>query len=73
MTPLTLRLAAASLAIALGSTLAQAAPSAGNMKRAAWTLQHNKRVACAREARAMHFGIHFIKRARFIRSCMARH
>ena len=72
MTRLTVRLAAASLAIALGSTLAQAAPSVGNMKRAAWTLQHNKRVACFREAKAMHFGIHFIKRARFIRSCIAR-
>jgi hypothetical protein len=71
MTRLTLRFAAASLALSLGLTLAQAAPSAGNMKRAAWTLQHNRRVACAREARAMHFGIHFIKRARFIRTCMA--
>jgi hypothetical protein len=72
MNRVALSLAAASIAIALGSTLAQAAPSAGNMKRAAWTLQHNRRVACAREARAMHFGVHFIKRARFIRSCLAR-
>jgi hypothetical protein len=72
MTRLTARLAAASLAIVLASTLAQAAPSAANMKRAGWTLLHHKRVVCFREAKAMHFGIHFIKRARFIRACMAR-
>jgi hypothetical protein len=63
MTRLTLRLAAASLAIALGSTLAVAAP----------TSYYSKRAECVREAKAMHFGVHFIKRARFIRTCMARH
>jgi hypothetical protein len=71
MTRLSLRLAAALLAIAVGSTLAEAAPSVGNMKRAAWTIYHAKRAACLREAKAMHFSIHFVKRARFIRSCMA--
>jgi hypothetical protein len=72
MTRLTLSLASASLAIALGLTLAQAAPSAANMKRAAWTMSHAKRAACLREAKAMHFGIHFNKRARFVKTCMAR-
>jgi hypothetical protein len=52
----------AALAVALGSTLASAAPTSYYMKKA----------ECAREARAKHFGIHFIKRARFLRSCMAR-
>jgi hypothetical protein len=56
-------IAAAALAVALGSTLASAA---------APTSYYMKRAECAREARAKHFGIHFIKRARFLRSCMAR-
>ena len=63
MTRLTAFLAAASLAIALSSTLASAAVP---------TSYYHKRAECAREARAMHFGVHFIKRARFIRTCMAR-
>jgi hypothetical protein len=63
MTRLTACLAAASLAIALGSTLASAAVP---------TSYYHKRAECLREAKAMHFGIHVIKRARFIRTCMAR-
>jgi hypothetical protein len=63
MIRLTLRLGVASLAIVLGSTVAYpAAP----------TSYYHKRTECAREARAKHFGVHFIKRARFIRTCMAR-
>ena len=72
MTRLVLRLAAASLVVALGASLAQAAPSEKDMKRHVWTWSHSKRAECLREARAMHFGVHFIKRARFIRECMAR-
>jgi hypothetical protein len=63
MTRLTACLAAAVLALALGSTLASAAVP---------TSYYHKRADCAREAKAMHFGVHFIKRARFIRTCMTR-
>jgi hypothetical protein len=63
MTRLSACLAAVVLALALGSTLASAAVP---------TSYYHKRAECAREARAKHFGIHVIKRARFIRACMAR-
>jgi hypothetical protein len=57
-----LRIAAAAFAVAVGSTLASAAPTAHEVKQA----------DCTREAKAMHFGVHFIKRARFMKNCMAR-
>ncbi|HXL85348.1 MAG TPA: hypothetical protein VN989_14685, partial [Casimicrobiaceae bacterium] len=62
MTRFTSRMAAVALAVALGSTLALAAPTALDVKKA----------ECAREAKTMHFGIHFLKRARFMKNCMAR-
>jgi hypothetical protein len=61
-TRFTLRIAAVALAVALGSTLALAAPTALDARKA----------ECAREAKAKHFGIHFLKRARFIKNCIAR-
>ena len=57
-----LRIAAASLALVLGATFVMAAPVADESRRA----------ECEREAKAMHFGIHFIKRAHFMKNCMAR-
>ena len=62
MTRFTSRIATVAAAVALGSTLALAAPSAYDVKKA----------ECTREAKARHFGIHFIKRARFIKNCIAR-
>ena len=63
MTRLTIRLAIAAFAIVLGVSYASASSSEVRAKRA----------ECLREADAKHFGIHFIKRNRFIRSCLARH
>jgi len=60
---LTICLAAASLAIACGAT---------SVNAAAPTSYYHKKLECARAARAMHFGIHFIRRQLFIRKCMAR-
>jgi len=57
-----MRIAAAAFAVVVGSTLACAAP----------TVQEQKQAECVREAKAMHFGIHFLKRARFMKNCMAR-
>jgi hypothetical protein len=54
--------AAVSIAVALGSTLATAAPTELAVKKA----------ECTREAKTRHFGIHFLKRARFIKNCIAR-
>jgi hypothetical protein len=62
ITRFTLRIAAVALAVALGSTLALAAPTALDVKKAEFT----------HEAKARHFGIHFIKRVRFIKNCVAR-
>jgi hypothetical protein len=62
MTRFSLRVAAVSLAVALGSTLAAAAPTELDVKKA----------ECTREAKTRHFGIHFLRRARFIKNCVAR-
>jgi hypothetical protein len=62
MTRFSLHIAAVVLAFALGSMLAVAAP----------TEYDAKKVECTREAKAMRFGIHFIRRARFIKNCIAR-
>jgi hypothetical protein len=62
MTRFSVRIAAVVLAVVLGSTLAVAAPTEYDVKKA----------ECTREAKAMHFGIHFIRRARFIKNCIAR-
>jgi hypothetical protein len=62
ITRVTVRTVAVALAITLGSTLAVAAP----------TVHDAKKAECTREAKARHSGIHFIKRARFIKNCMAR-
>ena len=63
-----LRISALALAFTLTSASIQAAPMSKEQRAAI----DAKRAECYKEARAQKFGIHFIKRSRFLRECMKR-
>jgi hypothetical protein len=63
-----LRISALALAFTLAGVTAQAAPTSKEEKAATAA----KEAECSKEAKAKHFGIHFIKRHRFIKECMKR-
>ncbi|HEV7409307.1 MAG TPA: hypothetical protein VGO01_12550 [Bradyrhizobium sp.] len=59
------------LATGMNAALAQA-PGTGADKAAAAKATAAKKADCKRQAKAQHFGIHLIKRNRYIDECMKR-
>jgi len=63
------RTIALAAALAIGSTAAVAQTSTPKQDKSAMAA---KKADCKRQAKAQHFGIHWIKRNRFIDECMKR-
>ena len=66
---MTIRILAASVAFAVGAATMVAGPTFAAAKKSAYEI---KKAQCEREAKAKNFGIHFIKRNRWIKDCIAK-
>jgi hypothetical protein len=66
------RTLAVAAALAIGSTAAMAQTSTPKQDKQDTSAMAAKKADCKRQARAQHFGIHWIKRSRFMDECMNR-